>query len=391
MLTGVSVRRQHLRGGIHFLSNTDKKETDFITLRTSIYKAALKLPSWKEENPVRWIHMEKALDIERRSRNVISRFKINQLAKGLSVPINDQYEVNLFLKYQHELGNVIFFEDNPDYIIIKPSWLVNAFKCLVCAVEFRESLLHCPEWGTLKSTGEVSYDFIGKLLTFVSDCNEHQDYVLEVMMKFDIIVRDDSELEQSYIIPSMIAKQSTPPWENICKKFGANSERCERTSWICLDFDFLPPAIFNNILVWLMRNGAYQRLALFHKIGIFNIKDSHGCQKLVICNSHNSICLQVWSWNNNTFSCKDIYRSLSEYISKLKSKYCVMINYKVKFMCGAASFTSKDDKFDVEELNKAGEGIYCLRHSDMHTLSYANWIDDQVKLSFFVLYSPPLF
>lgn len=386
MLT--DVRRLHLRGGsdaIHFVSNTSGDETDFDKLRKSIFHAAADLPTWKEDKPVRWIHLENELDNERlNEKNVLSRSDIIQLAKMLSVPINEEYEVNLFLKYQHELGNVIFFEDIRDCIIIKPSWLIDAFKCLVCATDFRNTLLNCPEWGTLKHTGVINKSFIDKLLSFEpdSDFNKNRDYVIEVMIKFDIIVRDESGSEQSYIIPSMIDKKSTPPLDTIFEKYCANSDACKKSSWLCLVFDFLPPAIFNDILVRHMRDDKYKLFALYYKSAIFDI-DSNRLKRLVIFNSNNTICLQVWSWNNDKSVCRSIYASLIKNILKLKSKFDVMVNYQVKFMCDQGNITQEDKPFEVEQLKKAEEGLYCDHQSGNHIVLDAfslatTWMNDQV-------------
>lgn len=391
MLTGV--RRLHLREGsdaIHFLSNKSHDETDFDNLRESIFKAASKLPSWKEDKPVRWIRMENELDSVRRreKKSVLTRSDIIQIAKGLSVPISDPDEVNLFLKYQHELGNIIYFEDIQDYIIIRPSWLIDAFKCLVCASDFRNKLLNYPDWVDLKNTGKAKKQFIRELLKFVPECYDHQKYVLDVMMKFDIIVRDDSDSEPGYIIPSMIDKTSTPPWNTIVEKYSANCDPCERTSWLCLDFDFLPPAIFNNILVRHMTDDKYKLLELYHKSAIFDI-NSNSSKKLVIYNSYNTICLQVWSWINDKTSCRDIYRSLIDNISEQKSKFGVKVPYKIKFMCGKANVTLENRSFDIDELKKFGKGLHCHHQSDNHILPDAlslatPWIDDQVKFCFCV-------
>jgi hypothetical protein len=57
-----------------------------------------------------------------------------------------------------------------------------------------------------------------------------------------------------------------------------------------MDFDFLPPALFNHVLVGYIRR--YQisrepsqrgnRLALYRGMGVFNL-DTSGCTKLAVC------------------------------------------------------------------------------------------------------------
>jgi hypothetical protein len=39
----------------------------------------------------------------------------------------------------------------------------------------------------------------------------------------------------------------------ICDKFGVHAPSCHRTSWLLLEFEFLPPAFFNHVLVGYIR------------------------------------------------------------------------------------------------------------------------------------------
>ena len=49
-----------------------------------------------------------------------------------------------------------------------------------------------------------------------------------------------------YYIPSLIKAR---PIKNVQENFKIEGINCQRTSWVCMDFDFLPPAFFNHVLV----------------------------------------------------------------------------------------------------------------------------------------------
>ncbi|CAG2236526.1 unnamed protein product [Mytilus edulis] len=130
------------------------------------------------------------------------------------------------------------------------------------------------------------------------------------MEKFDIIVKPNiaeeesvSALEEndvinksqiptvSYYVPCLIKSK---PIRNIVDSFKVDGKDFNRTSWICMHFDFLPPAFFNHFLVNYIRR--YQislepskhrcRPALYRGMGVFNL-DSSGLTKLAVCEALN--------------------------------------------------------------------------------------------------------
>lgn len=120
---------KHLRY-IHYLSNTESTEESFEELRNSISQIAKEKQYFVKHLPLRWIKLENALDVLRDfGINVITLEDVIQLANQNA--ISERKEVMLFLNYQHNIGNIIFFEDTDQYIILNPKWLVKAFRCLI--------------------------------------------------------------------------------------------------------------------------------------------------------------------------------------------------------------------------------------------------------------------
>jgi hypothetical protein len=241
--------RKHIRN-IQYLSNKEPLEKDFLELQSAIFETATEMSSWGKELPLRWIHLETALDGERDAgSNILPFHLVVKLAKDSSLPISDDEEIILFLRYQHECGHVIFFKDWRDYIILNPRWLIDAFKCLVSAHQFQETLIHLDDWGELEETGRLTDKLISKLFEKVPNLKfmEYKDHLLHVLEKFDIIVKPNSfdyENRTFYYMPCKIKPSS---FNVICDKFGVHSPSCRRTSWLLLEFEFLPPAFFNHV------------------------------------------------------------------------------------------------------------------------------------------------
>ncbi|VDI79971.1 Hypothetical predicted protein [Mytilus galloprovincialis] len=127
----------HLRS-IHLISNTEDVEDAFEKLRNDIFATAKSTANWNREYPVKFIQMEKAINSELTiGKQIISFERLKELGEKIPLPITDNKELHLFLRYQHEIGNVIFFEDIPSYIILDPQWLANAFTCIVTAQQFQ--------------------------------------------------------------------------------------------------------------------------------------------------------------------------------------------------------------------------------------------------------------
>ncbi|CAG2247338.1 unnamed protein product [Mytilus edulis] len=189
-------RHCHVLGGINYISNTQPSDNTFDNLRRLIFEVAEDMPSWGEHYPVRWIYLEKALERQReKGDTVIKLDDIKEIAQNSSVPITSSDEVILFLQYQHEIGNLIFFNDQSlkDCVIIQPNWLIDAFKCIVCADEFR-LFSKKPRYNTLlniKENGVITLNVLKEMFREKGVAYlGYLEYVLGVMEKYDIMFKD---------------------------------------------------------------------------------------------------------------------------------------------------------------------------------------------------------
>ncbi|CAG2199073.1 unnamed protein product [Mytilus edulis] len=185
-------KRRHLRK-VHFLSNTFPKDyvQEFQRLRENIFSEAMALDNWGEQLPTRWIVLEKEMYM-RQNKHVIKYTDAKELATDCSFPdvAETTSELESFLKYEHDIGNIIFFKDVNNFIVLDPEWLANVFRCFV-SHQYKDELIGMPEWAILTKTGmlkEKLIDILLKKLPSVTS-TEHKEFILKVMEKFDIIVR----------------------------------------------------------------------------------------------------------------------------------------------------------------------------------------------------------
>ncbi|CAC5358503.1 unnamed protein product [Mytilus coruscus] len=376
-------KRKHLRK-LCFLSNTkpskDKKE--FQTLRNDIFDRANEIPKWGDNLPTRWILLEK--EIERlidKAKFVISYDIAKLLASKCSFSVEEvTLELDSFLKYEHEIGNLIYFENIKSYIILEPKWLVDVFKCFVSPFQFQSQSINMSEWSDLQSTGRLSNKLIEKLFTKVQVLNsiEHKAFALQIMEQFDIIVKPiTTDNTEEYYMPCMMEASA---FNQILDTFNVRNIKCARTSWFGLQFNFLPPAFFNHILVTFLKKYSLctvgeRRLAIYRGVGVFDLEASK-CRKLVVCLSENSVALQVWQFKKEEGICYHKNRKyLTQIVELLQQKYRINIPYQCFLKCPDGTHHGIAERIYLNEVSKNAHN-HCSEHA-FHTLDELRrfWFD----------------
>lgn len=373
-LQGEREKYEHYRHKF-YVSNTKDPDARFELIREKISEVAQNMQLWGKSVPLKWIFFEHLIDVNRdNGKHFISFDDMIMLAKHPKIAISEIWEVSTFLHFQHEVGKIVFFKDIPDLIILQPQWLANAFRCLVSdrfnidnvkGVTAKEKHQISLDWTHLKKKGEISDLLINTLFklkggdSFLTQKNQ----LLKVMTKFDILL--EIEGTTSYIMPSMFPQSSI---STVLKNIGIHKDNCQRTSWFCMKFDFLPPSFFNHLLVWLMKNYCPSKMtstegfALYRGICAFDFKTSE-CEKLLITMSIDSIALQVVSFPQHEPHlqevCTSVRTDIRRKIIDIKKRYGIKLSYKQMFKCSDSS--SHSDAKSFEEL-KEKDKILCSNH-----------------------------
>ncbi|KAL3889240.1 hypothetical protein ACJMK2_001587, partial [Sinanodonta woodiana] len=105
-------------------------------LKKKIIEVASQQPYWGEHIPTRWFILEQELmRLRDAGVKVVSHSTVENLNKEGTVRIEDSEELDLFLRYLHETGTVIYFsiEVLRDNIMLDPKWMIDALKLLINA------------------------------------------------------------------------------------------------------------------------------------------------------------------------------------------------------------------------------------------------------------------
>ncbi|XP_076086192.1 uncharacterized protein LOC143056900 [Mytilus galloprovincialis] len=339
---------------------------------------------FEEELPTQWIQLENALSVLKHEskQNILSFQNFVELSH---ITFIEEEELLPFLTYQHKIGNIIFFEDIKEYIILQPEWLVKCFRCLVCDDhEFKRNhaIVNSTDWQHLKNTGQLADDIIDRLFEKEPDLEfgKYKTHILHVMEKFDILVKpkfidtndDSSRIPNSYYIPCMIKQQSTS-LDIIKNMFEGEKGKFSFSPWLILEFEFLPLAYFNHILFYYITRYKVCEKAgqktLYRGKTLVNL-DKTGLRKLCICFSKNAIAFQVWKLtdvDDNIYS--TILVELCRKIKDLKKKLRQSISYHIKAKCSNGDYSNKEGRMTYKELGDMCEnGRYlCPEHNEMHS------------------------
>ncbi|XP_071121648.1 probable serine/threonine-protein kinase roco6 [Mytilus edulis] len=396
-------KRADHRRGIYFISNTHFLEEDIEEikrLRAHISEIAKKMKYFAETVPTRWIQLENVLGVLKgvNKNNVCSFKTIQQLADRMSV---EEEELLLFLDYQHKIGNIIFFNEIREYIILQPEWLVKCFRCLVCDsnADKRDFNVICPTaFEKLTTTGELPDKLVDQLFQKEPDLNfkAYKAHLLNVMEKFDIVIkptfRDTSNkachISNSYYLPCMIEKPS--PYTSIRNAFIQNNADVAITPWLVFEFEFLPLAYFNHILFHYIRHfevciesiDKSEKKAIYSGKAVFFLDEF---RKFIICFSHNAISLQIWEWGGVNEDTHDIYENvlntLRNAIESIRENLSHDIPYTIKAKCRTGDYFNKAGRKSLMELPM--KNIYmCEEHQQTHPKKEIEhvWLKHDVKI-----------
>ncbi|CAC5390354.1 unnamed protein product [Mytilus coruscus] len=287
-----------------YLSNKEDCDAEFEKLRYAIFENAAKMDTWGKAFPLKWILLEHLIEINKNDgKNFISFTDMLNLAKHPDISLLKEDDLLLFLRYQHNVGNIIFFENIRDLIILNPQWLADAFRYLISDRVNNSRLYHLEDWTLFTRQGKISESLITKLFESKdgSQFVGQKKNLHKVMEKLDILVKIENS--SYYIMPSMMPSST---FDVVCEQFDIISKKCKRTSW-----KYDPSKVDSGI-------------GLYRGICMFDIEASGG-GKILVTMSTDTIALQVVSfseqWEEFGSTCSDIYSEVTQLIEEMIKRY----------------------------------------------------------------------
>ncbi|XP_076087388.1 uncharacterized protein LOC143057842 isoform X2 [Mytilus galloprovincialis] len=381
-------KRKHIMA-YYFLSNIDSSNDKVDELRSKIFREAKKCTTWENPIPLEWTFLENAIEHLRQNESILDFADIIYLASIVS--INEKETVVSFLKYQHEIGALIFFENISDYIIIQPKWLADACRCFVTD-KVDDDIETSDDWRELKATGKVSPDLMSKLLKKVPELKskKKKQYLLRIMVNFDIIIQPNITTENidhrssiPYYIPCMITKKTSI--QDVRIEYGLQA----LSPWVLFEFEFLPLACFNHIFFHFVRkytvctNKQSNNVAFYHGMGVFCLDESRKNGNLMLCFSANTIAVQLCNVSHDIGNiCFQILDDLEKKVSILKHQGKLLnLKYTIKFKCKNGDPHAKNGRVTKEDVESSGDNkYYCSEHDKDNSTEElkTTWFKDEL-------------
>ncbi|OPL21513.1 serine pats1 threonine-protein kinase, partial [Mytilus galloprovincialis] len=326
--------------------------------------------------PLKWIPLEDELIKQRKmGKNILSFQTIKEINDESHCLIADEGELKLFLKFHHDLGTVIYFDDVPDFIIINPNWFVKALRCIVSARDFISENLQL-NWKDYEETGCIGIKMIQTIFQQKDPELEHnQEHIMHLLEKYDIVVEMPNDVRQKenkkqYCVPCIVQASAI---ESITNNFVGQ----ETTSFLCFEYEFLPPVFFCHLVVYLLRtyklsneSPSSSKKALYRGACVFDI-DTTGSEKLFICKYQNTIQVQIWRWNTaiTGSSGQRIRIDIEDHLTFIQRKYKLdsLKNYKLKVKCQFSESTSLEGMVELDSLVSTESKFYCNVHGYTHS------------------------
>ncbi|KAL3889700.1 hypothetical protein ACJMK2_002029 [Sinanodonta woodiana] len=243
-------------------------------LKKKIVEVASHQPYWGEQIPTRWFLLEQELmRLRDAGVKVMSRSTVENLNKEGTVRIEKSEELDLFLRYLHETGTVIYFsiEVLRDNVVLDPRWMIDALKLLINAqpnppnnsadnntksnstVASADQSDITQKWLDFKEKGILTVELVDVIWTKEkhSDLHEHKEHILRLMEQLNILARPRSfndmgeKVENYFLTPSMLRQES--PGEFVSLE---QDVRLVSTPVLCCVFKekYLPPPIFHRLI-----------------------------------------------------------------------------------------------------------------------------------------------
>ncbi|XP_052061249.1 uncharacterized protein LOC127701421 [Mytilus californianus] len=278
-----------------FVDARNKDDKDIDVLKKQLVEVALDHPRCGELMPTKFVPLELQLAQKGEDKQKIVTIEelkdMNNQNENMAL---DNDELKLFLKVNHALGKLIYFDEAclRNKVIIDPPFLVDVLRSIVTEEQFwPQHLLHI--FKALKDSGKLLKKDLYEI--WEQECFqtilEHKEYMVEMLVHLDIICRqkDDTNGIDNFLIPCMI---STKREDNLDIPF----DRSIHLAYTFRD-EVVPPAILYKfiatfITIWKLQISKNSSLMLFTDSADVSIDKEHDMRfdiqrnKLIITLSH---------------------------------------------------------------------------------------------------------
>ncbi|XP_060595065.1 uncharacterized protein LOC132749353 isoform X2 [Ruditapes philippinarum] len=354
------------------------KDDKIEELKQHIVEKASEQGYWGEHYPATWITLERSIvKLKDIGVKILKKDHLFAMNTKLPVPINQKDGLDLFLRFHHDSGNILYFseEELSDTIVLDPQWLIDAFKSLITAQDFcsRQDPAIFQEWIKFGESAILKETLVEKIWDPKGNIefHKHRHLLLKYLEKLGIIAKPHhlpgtSDVTDYYFAPCFL--KQTPPDDLLSPK--RLPENRMSTSKLCLttELQFLHAHVFNKLLAacinkWQLskKDGNY---LVYRGCAIFDLEQNHTLY--VYFFNH---VIQIWLTKYSTKKekpsqsvCLDVYTFILDRLTNCLNRSG---NVKVLFKCSSSKHNSIENMFPIDELSKKSE-VECKCTTEEH-------------------------
>ncbi|XP_063405918.1 uncharacterized protein LOC134689878 [Mytilus trossulus] len=331
MFENTPLMKHLVTGDMIFVNAKDKYDPEMAKIKYTIISESERQPNWGESLPKCFIPLE--LEFASLISRGIPLITLEHLTKINSLqPIRplSETELKIFLKFQHSIGKVLYFDEHKlkKHIILSPTHLIDAFKSIVTDKRFCEGDKKREElWNVMEKTGVISKSVIHHVWKNkkYAKFDKNKEYLLDVMTHLDILVepkRYDSAGKsipaELYYVASMVRAEDDSGYLQSADFINRSITIAFQSSSL-----MIPPALSFRLIsyclyVWAVKTfGEKNKDMLFHKAGVFIIDPS--LEMHIQCEDEMVIARLVHA-RTNTLIMRDLASSINECLTSALEK-----------------------------------------------------------------------
>lgn len=252
-------------------------------LRKTIQEMGEK-PETQKLIPARWVYLKRSL-YELQAEKIITFDELVQIDRTSSHPIAEEGQLKLFLKYMHERGLYVYFDDSrmKNFVVLQPQFVIQAFSRLIRSRRFFKADPDlAPLWHKLTDEAVLQPELINaawnkRPAEFIT----HKERLISLLKKTRIISevsRVENEILQPqgfYIVPSLLRH----PDDGNVKAFLRDKSRTTCSFIFEFTCDGVVETVFQRILAAAITKWPVlyfkDTQMMFSNAGIFEFNQDH--------------------------------------------------------------------------------------------------------------------
>ncbi|XP_013415440.1 uncharacterized protein LOC106177260 [Lingula anatina] len=261
-LEGRPAHDMHVQPYFYAVNNCDQQDAEIKKLKEAIWETSKAQPYWGEEQPLRFVLLERKLKEISESKKCLDLKGV--IEEGHHYGLESLKMILPFLKFCTELGELIFFDESDirDLVILDPQWLIDAFASLITVEKYHKG--SNPDdrgyWKMLDDKGVLDERLIDSVWKKDKELTDNKENLLRICQRFDLLVelpmgRDDQQ-RKKYLVPCVLKSHPNPESYlkiPVCPQEGYSKLQKIPPLYLMFDGGFCPPGLFHRLVVCCYR------------------------------------------------------------------------------------------------------------------------------------------